>query len=516
MRIRRTLAALGCLTVLAAAAACSSEPQPSTDPAAKTLTIAISGPPTLDPYKANIDPNNISTVQLAYASLIRLNADRSFSPDLAESFGYTDKQNKIFQMKLRSGLTFADGTPLDAAAVVASLKYLLKVSPKAQTWTGTITDITAADAQTVVVTNSAPNPVMRQIFSQAVLSGSVISPKGLADPTALAKQTFGAGPYVLDAAQTVPNDHYTYLPNPKFWNKSAQYWQKVVVRVIPDTNARVQAIQSGQVDFVSLTSDAGPAVKATGLPYATAGIAVVGMELADRDGAVAPQLKDVRVRQALNYAIDRAAITKAIFGTFAVPTSQMAAPGFDGYSKELDDRYPYDPEKAKSLLAEAGFPNGFTLKVETQQGFGISIVAQAVVAQWKKIGVEVELTTDTQTAQWLTNVTSKKFPVMGFAYGNLPTYLTSLDFMLPRPGPFNPFASGDAKLSQLLTAAAAEPDQAKQTALFQQAAGQMIELAWLAPVIRLQGLAVTGPRIGGYEQTADYGLPNVTTLRPKG
>lgn len=507
-------AAVGLMTALSITACSGSQAGVDDTTGSPTLTIAISGPPTLDPYKANIDPNNIPTVALAYAPLIRLNADRSFTGELAESFGYTDDQNKVFQMKLRPGLKFADGSALDANAVVASLKYMLEVSPKAKTWARTISDITATDAATIVVTNSAPNPVLRQLFSQAVLSGSVISAAGLADPDKLAQQTFGAGPYVLDPASTVPNDHYTYVRNPHYWNSEGQYWGKVVVRVIPDTNARVQAIQAGQIDFASVTSDAGPAVAAAGLKYVRASIAIIGMMLADRDGTVAAPLKDVRVRQALNYAIDRGAITRAIYGDFATPTSQTSAPGFDGYDQALDNRYPYDPARARDLLAQAGYAEGFKLEVETQKAFGISVVTQAVVAQWKEIGVEVELTTDAQTAQWLENVTSRKFPAMGFAYGNLPTYLSSLDFMSAKPGPFNPFATSDAKLAQLLAEASAEPDPARQTELFQQAVAHMTELAWFAPVVRLDGLAVMGPRIAGVEATADNGLPSVVTIRP--
>ncbi|MBI3686161.1 MAG: ABC transporter [Actinobacteria bacterium] len=479
-----------------------------------TVTIAISGQPTLDPYKANLDPNNLPTAPLAYASLIRMNADRTFSGDLAESFGYTDKQNRIFQLKLRSGVKFADGTPLDANAVVGSLRYMLKVSPKAQTWAGTISGITAQDSSTVVVTNKTPNPVMRQLLSQAVLSGSIIAPAGLSDPSRLARQTFGAGPYVLDPTNTVPTDHYTYTANPHYWNKAAQYWAKVVVRVLPEASATVQALRTRQIDYAALTADAGPAVSAAGLKYVTASVAVIGMLLADRDGTIAPELKDVRVRQALNYAIDRAAIAKAVYGAFARPTSQTAAPGFDGYNRALSNRYPYDPARAKRLLADAGYTNGFTLKVETQSSFGINIITEAVIAQWKEVGVAVELTTDAQVAQWLEGVMSRTFPVTGFAHGNLPTYLSSLDFVLPVANPFNPFATGDDQLGRLFSQAAAEPELPKQTALFQRETARLTELAWFAPVVRVDGIAVMGPRIAGIETAADNGLPSVLTIRP--
>ena len=504
---RTAVAGLLALSVVA----CSDTP--SAPPAAvSTLTIAIAGPPTLDPYKANLDPINIPTVALAYAPLIRMNADRTFSGEIAESFGYSDNQNKVFHMKIRPGVQFADGTPVDAAAVVASLQYLRKVSPKAQSWLGTIDSITAPDRSTVVVTNKTPNPVMPLLFSQAVLTGALISPAGLADPAKLAQQTFGAGQYQLDPANTVPNDHYTYTANPRYWNAAETHWKKVVVRVIPDSSATVQAIQAKQVDYAALNADAGPAVSAAGLPFVRASVAMVGLVLADRDGTIAPALKDIRVRQALNYAINRDAITKTIFGTLARPTSQTAAPGFDGYAAALDNRYPYDPAKAKSLLTEAGYAGGFTLKVETQ-GF-LSAITQAVVAQWKEVGVNVELVTDTQVPQWIDHVMSRSFPVAAFGYGNLPTYLTSLDLMRPTPNPFNPFATRDDQLSALLDAAMAEPDPTRQASVFQQATARAAELAWLAPVSRIDGIGVLGPRVVGSQTVADNGLPSVLTIRP--
>ncbi|WP_431915937.1 ABC transporter substrate-binding protein [Micromonospora wenchangensis] len=508
----RFLVAAALLTV-GSLTACSGTAEEGGGDDDAVLTMAVAAPPTLDPYKANIDLNNIPTVALAYAPLIRMNADRTFTGELAESFGYVDRQNKVFQLKLRPGVTFADGTPLDAPAVVKSLEYMRTVSPKAKTWAATIASITAPDAATVVVTNSSPNPVMRQLFSQAILSGSVVSPAGLTDPGQLAQRTFGAGPYQLDPAGTVAGDHYTYLPNPRYWNKEGQHWKKVVVRVLPDANATVQAIQAGQIDYAALNADAGPAVAAAGLKHITASVAVLGMVLADRDGTVAAPLRDVRVRQALNHAIDRATIATTIFGEFAHPTSQIAAPGFDGYQAALDDRYPYDPDRAKALLTEAGYPNGFTVRAEAHTP-GIAAVAQVVAGQWKKIGVTVELTTDTQVPQWLEHVMSRKFPVTAFGYGNLPTYLSSLDFMRPVANPFNPYATDDAQLRQALDRAIAEPDPATQAGLFQQAVARLTDLAWFAPVVRMDGIAVTGSRVAPLEAAADNGLPSVVTVRP--
>ena len=111
---------------------------------------------------------------------------------------------------------------------------------------------------------------------------------------------------------------------------------------------------------------------------------------------------------------------------------------------------------------------------------------------------------------------SRKFPVTAFGYGNLPTYLSSLDFMRPVANPFNPYATDDAQLRQSLERAVAEPDPTTQAGLFQQAVARLTDLAWFAPVVRMDGIAVTGTRVAPLEAAADNGLPSVVTVRPGG
>ncbi len=105
--------------------------------------------------------------------------------------------------------------------------------------------------------------------------------------------------------------------------------------------------------------------------------AMVGMYIADVDGTVVPAFKDLRVRQALNYAIDREAITKSVYGDFGIPTDQYVPEGIGGYLPELEDVYPYDPEKAKELLAEAGYPDGFSFTMLGQPGIDSGSPARA-------------------------------------------------------------------------------------------------------------------------------------------
>src|SRR5262249_51947958 len=155
-------------------------------------------------------------------------------------------------------------------------------------------------------------------------------------------------------------------------------------------------------------------------------------------------------------------------------------------------------------LAEAGYPNGFSFTMETQGFIGIDQVSQAVVAQWKQIGVTANVSTDTSIGQWLQNATSKKYPVLGFGYGGNSTYLPSLDWMLPHTTAFNPFASQDPQLTDLLAkAAAAPPEQAP--GLYQDVMRRLIDEAWFVSVVRTQGIfAYDGHKIGGFAASVNY------------
>ncbi|MBB4913429.1 ABC transporter substrate-binding protein [Streptosporangium saharense] len=476
--------------------------------AAETLTVVASAAPaTLDPVKANVGSDNWF-VNLAYDTLLRLGPDGDVQPGLAVRWGYVGKNNTTFELKLREGVKFADGTPLTAQAVAASLDYARKNGLNAATWSSAIESVTATGPLTVRINCSTPHPVLPLLLDQIQLVGSVISPKGLADPSKMGANSFGAGPYVLDSAQSASGDHYTYTPNPNYWDKSRIHWKKVVIKVVTNPSSALDAVKTGQADLTALVANQADTAKSSGLAVINAPIAFAGVNLADRDGTLAKPLADVRVRQALNYAVDRQAITQAIFKEYGQPTTQLSLPGLDGYVPDYDNRYPYDPAKAKKLLAEAGYPDGFTLRAEVQGVNGFDLLPQAVFQQWKQVGVTVNVVTDTTVGAFLSNAMSKSFPALGFAYGGLPTYLTSLDWMLPHASPFNPFASQDPKLAKLLESAASAP-QARQPGLYREAMRYVVDQAWFVAVSRQdQIFAFDGKKLDGVTVASGY-LPDL-------
>ncbi|MFF1765717.1 ABC transporter substrate-binding protein [Streptomyces sp. NPDC058249] len=517
MRRQRITAVLAAVAALAAAStACSGSGSTSSGSGAHggTLTVVSAGAPaSLNPAKANVGSDNWF-INLAYDTVLRQGPGAKTGPGLATKWGYVGTGNKVFDFTLREGLKFADGTPLDAKAIAASLNYSRKNGLNVS-WTSAISSVTATGPLTVRIRCSSPNPILPQLLTQVLMIGSAISPKGLASPGAMGTRSFGAGPYLLDTAHSATGDHYTYTPNPHYWDKKKIHWKKVVIKVVANPNSALQAVKTGQADAMAINANQVDTAKAGGLQVTGTPNAFLGVNLADRNGTLAAPLKDVRVRRALNYAVDRAAITKAVVQTHGHPTDQISLPGLDGFVDDYDNHYPYDPAKAKKLLAEAGYPHGFSLKMEAQGFFGIDLVSQAVVQQWQKIGVKADVTTDTSVGQWLASATSKKYPVLGFGYGGAPTYTLALDWMLPHPTAFNPYATSAPKLTKMLAKAnAASPHE--QRALYQDAMRYVVDQAWFVSVLRMDGLfAYNGKKLSGFTTAPSY-LPDLAwAVAPK-
>ncbi|SEL30210.1 ABC transporter substrate-binding protein [Streptacidiphilus jiangxiensis] len=505
---RRTATVLTACALLAAPlTACNGSSTGGGGTNGDTLTlVSAAAPASLDPAKANVGSDNWF-VNLTYDSLLRMGPGGTVTPDLATAWGYTGSGNREFSLTLRAGVRFADGTPVTAQAVAASLNYA-RTHGLNQSWDSAIDSVTATGPLTVRIHCSSPHPDLPQLLSQVLLVGSVISPSGLAHQEDLGTASYGAGPYVLDVAHTVSGDHYTYTPNPNYWDKSKIHWKRVVIKVIANPTSALQAVETGQADVLGINSGQVATAKGSGLAVTMSPAAFVGVNLVDRAGVLAPPLKDVRVRQALNYAVDRAAITKAVVQQYGQPTDEISLPGLDGYASDADNHYPYDPARAKQLLAAAGYPDGFALTMETQGFLGIDLVTQAVVAEWRKIGVTVNITTDSSIGQWLGNATSKRFPVLGFGYGGASTYLLSLDWMLPHPTAFNPFASQDPQLTSMLAAAAAAP-AAQAPALDQNVMRYVVDQAWFVSVLRMEGIyAFNSHKISGFSAGVSY-IPDI-------
>jgi peptide/nickel transport system substrate-binding protein len=491
------------------ASACGTSGGSGSTGAGQTLTIAKGGPPnSLDPAKISQDWQWYAN--LAYDPLIYRDPTGTLQPRLAESWGYVGAGNKVFELKLRPNVQFSDGSPLTADGVKASIEYYRKAhtgsSPLA-----TVSAIEATGPLTVRLTLSQPNPQLPVIFTQDYGAGNIVSGTALANPAQLATTTAGAGPYLLDASGTVANDHYAYAPNPHYWNKDAVHYSKVVIKVIPNPNTSLAAVKTGQVDVIQGVYSTAEAAKSAGLQLASAPQVFVGLALADRKGTIVPALGDVRVRQALNYAIDRQKIAKALFGDYGTPTEQIVLPGQDGYNDT--PFYTYDPAKAKQLLAQAGYPNGFTLPVVTTSSANIGLTTQAIADELKQIGVQVELTNHPDASSFYKDVTGGKFAAYGIGFGTMPVYLMGQTLYLPSAAQFNPMKSSDPALTSLYEQAAGA-DDATRAQQDKQIVSWLNEQGWFVPVVFTPVFFFSRATVAGVQSTRGEPIANPTEWRP--
>jgi ABC-type transport system substrate-binding protein len=483
---RHRIVHIAVAAVLATAlAACASTPRDRSEQAkpsgkvGETLTVAYSSvPQTLDPAKTV--QNNSLYQALAYQPLIVRRSDGSLQPGLATSWRYLGADNTQFELQLRPDVKFSDGSALTAQNVVDHFQYVLAAGGQfAPLFAGD--KFTATGPLTVLVTTPKPNPDLPTLLTQDNVVGGVISPQGLTDKVKLGTETFGAGPYKLDPAETVAGDHYTFVQNPNYYDKSAVHWKKVVVRAITSPQATLNAMKTGQVDFAVGDASTVAAAKQAGLTVTTTPLLWTGVTLADRGGKMSKPLSDVRVRQALNYATDRKTIAAALFPDGGSPTSQLTVPGGYGYDAALDDAYPYDVDKAKSLLAEAGYPNGFSLALVTADYQSMNLVAQALAQQWKKVGVTVQLTDRANANQYFSEAFAPKYPAFMTIFGQQPIWTEGPSLFLPS-ALFNPFHSADPQLQSLYDQAAKLTGDAKEKA-DRDVKAWLVRQAWFVPVV---------------------------------
>ena len=465
-------------------------------------------PPNLDPAKAG--GGFIWYSAMAYDPLIYLNGDGKLEPRLATSWRYIGTNNMEFELKLRPDVKFSDGSALTADVVKRNVEYFAASGGEAAGALANIKEVTAVDEVTVRMKLATPNPMMPEQFTQWQLAGLMISGQALDNPKALEKQTFGAGPYVLDEAQTVPNDHYTYVPNPEYWNPNDIHYAKVVMKVLPNPNTALSALRSGQVDVISgdLTQVVDAAQDA-GLNIASAHQPFWGLAIADRTGAIVPALGDPRVRQALNYAVNRDSITSALFGKWGESTDQIVLPGMQGYNDRTF--YGYDPDKAKELLAEAGYPNGFELPVLSIETF--SLLTQAIADDLSKIGVDVKISNRGDATTYVTDLQSGKFPAYAIGYGTMPPYFLGQRLFLPNAGMFNPLKSSDTMVEDWYAEAARSTSDV-QDELYGRIIARLAEEGWFIPVSFVSLFTISSPDVAGVEMSDGRAFAMPTEFYP--
>jgi peptide/nickel transport system substrate-binding protein len=419
----------------------------------------------------------------AYEPLVRVAADGSFRPALAIKWEMAP-DSKAVTFTLRTDAKFSDGEPVTAEAAKKSIDYFRNKGGGFATNLKTLTSIDVLGPYQFRINMSTPQPALVNLFEAYWNGGMLISPKGIDNPDGLAKETFGAGPYKLDPAATILGKSYTYVPNPHYYDKSRVKWDKVVISVFQDQNAGIQAMKAGQLMLLSsdpLTANSNAANLPPTIRIVSEPVGWTGLILSDRNGeGPQPYLKDVRVRQAINHALDRKLMSQALFGKFAEPTAQLQARGFVGYDARLDERYPYDPAKAKELLAAAGYPNGFELTVAYVNNSMSQFLQQAVGAQLRKVGITVKGMEAQHFGVMRSMADNKAFSAVVLNSNSGIPNLAKFQ-VLDSKGGFNYYSNTDDTLTRLMEEASNLPVD-KAADAWKKVYGHVVELAWLAPV----------------------------------
>jgi ABC-type transport system substrate-binding protein len=472
-----------------------------------TLTLGSPTPPvSMNPVLNGAGQSELY-MDLAYASLIRANPDGSYSPNLAASYRYIGSGNRKFEIVLQKGLKFSDGTPLNSQAVKTYLNYVGKANGPFSADEHDISNIATPNATTVVLSLNAPNPAEPYFFSEDGLLGDIVSPKALAgDVSVLGTTTDGAGPYELNTSETVTGSSYVYTPNPYYYAPSQRHFAKVVVKIYASFNTAFQALQSRQVQWVQSSTTYVGQARSAGLATVIRPNGTNGLFILDRAGTVAPAFGNLQVRQAINYALDRPALAGAIEQSAGVPLDQIEAPGFQGYSKKAEAFYTFNVAKAKSLLAQAGYPNGFTFNVVTD-GFNPTDepLAEAMAQELKAIGITMTITTDATFSNFASDVFSKKYPAIVFTWGSANMYYVAKQLVMPT-GVLNLFNNSNPAMIRLYWKAAKSPP-AIADKLWQQLSELITQQAWFAPAIVAQNVFLASKTLTGVNDGLVYPDP---------
>lgn len=479
----------------------------------KTLTIAApTKPGSLDPTKTSNGATQNYYQELAYAPVLDKDAKGDLIAGLATKWGWAPGfEGTRFDLTIRSGVKFADGEAVTADAVAKSLAFFSQNAsgPTAASYAGW--KVTATGADTVQIVTATPSPILPDLLTPYNIGGNIISPKGLADPSALATKTFGAGPYVYDPAQSVAGDHYVYTPNKNYYDRSKIHFDKVVIKVISNQNSALQALKSGQVDLLDGDATLVSSAKAAKLTVTSAVSGFGAMFLVDWRGTLVPALGQLKVRQALNYALDRKAIAQAVFGAFGSPTEQPNTPGWDAYDPALQSRYSYDPAKAKQLLADAGYPQGFTFNVVyTAFEPQTTKMVQAEAAQLAKIGVTMNLTGASDFTALNADLASLKYSGFAMLWGGQ-TQFANTNQLWQANSTSNFFRNTIDGLDPAFTAYL-NSSLATRDATAQSVEKVIVDQGITTPVAQFQSIWLSAPPLKGFQLDVTGNPTNVENL----
>lgn len=445
---------------------------------AADIAVAIGAEPTtLDPHTQD-DGAERTVNDNVYETLYTRTAEGELQPGLA-----ADLPKQIdpltWEIKLREGISFHNGEPLDAEAVAFSLKRIVDPALKSAqlSYVSTIKDAVAVDAHTVRITTEQPDPIL----AARLYWIKIVAPVYAKDP-AFADHPIGTGPFKFvrwDRGQEVLLE-----ANADYWG-DATALEQVSFRFIPEASTRLAGLLSGELDLIT---NVAPEFEQQ-LPKVSKieGLELPFVAINARPGS---PTADVRVRQALLYAIDREELAEGLFeGNATVATGPLLVPAAFGFDASLTG-YSYDPVKAKALLEEAGAV-GAAIEVVGPGGRFLKDreATEAIAGYWSEIGLNVTVTVP-EWSEYLRRVFNSPDARPDVFYSSSANELFDADRSITayyHPGS-TASANADTELGEWIDAARFETDVEKRAALYSQVLQRSQEQAYVASLLRVQDI----------------------------
>ena len=478
---------------------------------ASAATFRFAGP--LDAY--TLDPHAVSNTFIfailsnVYEPLVRRGGDLALEPALATSWKQVD--DKTWRFELRKGVHFQDGGAFTADDVVFSFDRAKAGGVKSNL--STLDAIKAIDDYTVEITTKGIDPIVpMEITNWYIMEHAWAQKNGALLPgsadnkteTYANRATNGTGPYRLVSRD--PGLKIEFERNPDWWDTLKGNIDKATYFVIPNASTRVSALISGEVDMVdSLPPQDTPRVEATkGLRvqagpdlrvvYVQPDVARDELQYSDVKGK--NPFRDKRVRQAMQLAIDVEALKTKVMRGYSIPTGTPIAKEVNGYSAELGKPVRPDLEKAKALMSEAGYPNGFTVTLDctSDRFMNDEATCVAIAGFLSRIGIKVD-TRAQPTGKWAQQINppgyNTSLVLVGYspftydAHIFLASIVATRDLQSGR-GVFNIGGYSDPKLDELIAKIQSDTNADERRALIGEALALVKDSAAYIPIHQLE------------------------------
>ena len=383
--MKRTVLSLVTAVCLLTATACSDNSAGSSadGDGGSTVRWATSAMPT------SLDPAMVGSrglwvfMNLIYDTLIDIDVEGNLLPGLATEWAMSE-DGTSFDLTLREGVTFSDGEPFDADAVVANFDHLREDGSLVASSLSMVESVEAVDPLHVRLTLNRPGGDLPQVLTG--FAGMMVSPASLTAGTT-GTEPVGAGPFTLS---DLTNSGATFEAWDGYWDADATVASSVVVDVLPDDSARLNALKSGQYDAGVISPGQIAEAESAGLEtYSRAGATANGISV---NAASNPVLADPDVRRAISSAIDREQISEFLYDGQCAVDAQPYAEGHWAHNDDIDDDeyVSYDPDAARATISAAA-PDGLSLKLLTLNITEFQRLAEAVQEQLSEVGIKTEV-----------------------------------------------------------------------------------------------------------------------------